>query len=52
MSNKRNEGRRKREELIRRNESPFSRFMNRHKGLVIALIVILVLCGAIIFLLT
>ena len=52
MSNKRNEGRRRREELIHRNESPFARFMNRHKGLVIALIVILVLCGAIIFLLT
>lgn len=52
MSNKRAEGRRRREELLHRNESPFVRFVKTHKGLVIALSVIILLCAAIIFLLT
>ena len=52
MSNKRDEARRKRDALVRRNESSFGHFMRTHKVLVAALIVIVVLCAGIIFVLT
>lgn len=52
MNNKRAEGRRRREELVHSNEAPFVRFVKTHKGLVVALSVIVLLCGAMVFLLT
>ncbi len=52
MSDKRSEGRRRREELVHRREASSGGFIKRHKGLVIALAVILVLCAAIVFVMT
>ena len=52
MNDKREEARRRRDALLRRNESPFGRFMRKYKVLVVILVILLVICAAVIFLLT
>ncbi len=52
MKDKREEARKRREALLHRNENSFGRFIRKYKVLVIVLAVLLILCAAIIFLLT